>query len=145
MQNGSNNFIVHTKVWKDWKLIAKHHKGKEFQYFLPTNTDDLSDEIKIDSVQHLKAIKNSILNALGSQIIESIAKPYDRQPFLQVGWKIYKMRWAIDNKGQSSGLRIIFCINASNILLAYVARKSDCAIETKLEKEFMTRIREYIN
>jgi len=145
MPNGNNNFTVHPKVWKDWKIIAKHHKAKEFQIFLPDDHSGITDEIKIDSTPQLKAIRNSITNATASLQLESIANPYDRQPFLSLGWKVYKMRWGIDNKGKSSGLRIIFCTNKENILLIFIATKNDCATETKLEKEFLSRIKTYLS
>ena len=146
MQSGnSNNFNVHPKVWKDWKAISKHHKGKEFQLFLPENIDGISDEIKIDSIPQLKAIKISIVNSYRASMLDSISTPYDRQPFLSKSWKIYKMRWGVDNKGKSHGLRIIFCCNNENILLAFIATKNDCAVETKLEKEFLSRIQDYIS
>ena len=87
MANGNSNFQVHSKVSKDWKIIAKRHKGKEFQLFLPNNTDEFSDEIRIDSVQQLKAIKNSILNSLKAIQIESIAAP---SHFFHLGGKSTK-------------------------------------------------------
>lgn len=146
MQNGNNNnFNIHPKIWKDWKVISKHHKSKEFQLFLPVNLEDISDDIKIDSIPQLKAIRNSIINSSKNSQLDSISTPYDRQPFLSKGWKIHKMRWGIDNKGKSNGLRIIFCCNNENILLVFVASKNDCAVETKLEKEFLARIKEFIS
>ena len=145
MQNDRNNFGVHPKVWKDWKVISKHHKATEFQLFLPQNLEEISDEIKIDSIPQLKAVKNSIINSSKNLQLDYISTPYDRQPFLSKGWKIYKMRWGIDNKGKSNGLRIIFCSNGENILLVFIASKNDCAVETKLEKEFLSRIQDYIS
>lgn len=145
MPNGNSNFNVHPKVWKDWKIIAKHHKSKEFQSFLSGELGGISDDIRLDSIPQLKAIRNSITNATAILQLESIANPYDRQPFLSLGWKVYKMRWGIDNKGKSSGLRIIFCTNKENILLIFIATKNDCATETKLEKEFFARIKDYLS
>jgi hypothetical protein len=98
----------------------------------------------LDSIPHLKSIKNLIINSASENILHAHATIYDRQPFLNIGWTIYKMRWAIDNKGKSSGLRIIFCLNEGHMIFSYVATKNECADERLLESEFLQRIKEYL-
>ena len=134
------------KFWRDWKNICKKHKGKELiSWYSPSEFALLDDESKIDSIVMLKSIKNMVTNAIGDGLINIHASLYDRQTFLSLGWTIYKMRWAIDNKGKRSGLRIIFCANEGHVLFAFIATKNDCDDERQLESEFLRRIKEYFS
>ena len=144
MQTTNTSISTHPQFWKDWKIVKKHFKSTPFKPTL-SDVNDYNDEERLDLTPHLKAIKNTVLNAMVEGIIDSIAPKYDRQPFLSSGWVIRKMRHAIDNRGKSSGLRIIFCISQNNLLFIFVATKNDCADERKLEKVFMKRINEYVS
>jgi hypothetical protein len=137
---------VHHKFWRDWKDICKKHKGKELiSWYAPSEFTQLDDEAKMDSIVMLKSIKNMVVNATNDGLINMHASLYDRQPFLNSGWTIYKMRWAIDNKGKRGGLRIIFCINEGHVLFTFIATKNDCDDERQLESEFLRRIKEYFS
>ncbi len=134
--------------WSDWKKICKKHRSKEFRPIFGyerLKSDELDDETKIESVPLLKNIKTQIYNTSSLEKIDQFSDKYDRQPFLNLGWEIRKMRWAIDNRGKSSGLRIIFCLNSGHLLFAYIAMKNKCSDERLLEKIFMKRIKDYLN
>ncbi|MFH1280587.1 MAG: hypothetical protein ABII08_03165, partial [Candidatus Beckwithbacteria bacterium] len=128
----------------DWKAVKKRNKSAPFKELL-SDINGYSDEERLDLTPHLKAIKNIIVNALIEGVIDNKAPKYDRQPFLTTGWDVRKMRHAINNKGKSNGLRIIFCVNEKHILFVLIATKNDCADERKLEKVFLQRIIEYIS
>lgn len=134
---------VHPNFWKDWKIIRKRFKGKEYVSLL-TETNGYDDESLMDLIPHLKSIKNIVVNALADNIIDGVSYNYDRQPYLSLGWNIRKMRYAVDNRGKSGGLRIIFCTNSTNIIFVFIATKRDCADEVRLEKVFMPRIKDYL-
>jgi hypothetical protein len=137
---------VLSKFWRDWKDICKKHRGSEFEsWYSPADFSQLDDDSRLESIPVLKSIKNMITNVVCDGLITAHANLYDRQPFLTLGWTIYKMRWAIDNKGKSSGLRIIFCLNGNQILFSFVATKNKCADEKQLESEFLHRIKEYLS
>jgi len=132
--------------WKDWKQVCKKHKGKEFSsLYSPDELQMLSDEVKIESIGILNALKNNIINSIEENCLDGQSSPYDRQPFLYQGWTIRKKRWATDTSGKSGGLRIIFCMNEPHLLFVFIATKGDCVDERKLEKVFMQRIKEYLN
>mgnify|MGYP001612549540 CR=1 FL=1 len=137
---------THPAFWKDWKDVQKHHKTLEFQsIYTPDEFSAANDDSKMESIIHLRSIKNIVINATNDGLIEEKARKYDRQPFLQVGWTIRKMRLGIDDKGQSHGLRIIFCLNDEYLLFVFVATKNRCDDERKMEKVFLQRISEYVS
>ncbi|PIR27594.1 hypothetical protein CO019_01865 [Candidatus Berkelbacteria bacterium CG_4_9_14_0_2_um_filter_42_30] len=129
------------KFWKD----VKKSSCPEFNYDLAkaefTELDDLS---KIEAIPILQSIVTLIQNAIKDNELEHHSIKYGKQPFLQSGWIIRKMRWAIGNKGKSDGLRVLFCLNENKILMVLIALKRDCAKEEDLEKEIMARIKDYI-
>ena len=134
------------RFWRDWKDIRKKHKGRDFDSLSsPAEFDDLDDDSKMDTIPHLRSIKNTVINSIQDSLIDHHAPQYDRQPFLTSGWIIRKMRWAIDNKGKSHGLRLIFCVNEGHVFFCFVATKNKCADERDLEVEFIRRIREYLS
>jgi hypothetical protein len=132
--------------WKDWKKVCKKHKSKEYRTtYSNEEFSSCSDEVKVESIAILNAIKNSIINSIEENCLDGQSPQYDRQPFLSQNWEIRKKRWAIDNSGKSNGMRFIFCLNGNHLLFAYIATKADCADESKLEKEFMGRIKDYLS
>lgn len=144
METTNISVNVHPQFWRDWKTIKKRFKASPFQPIVD-DVDSYNDEERFDLTPHLKAIKNTVVNSLNDTLIDSVAPKYKRQPFLASGWVIRKMRYAVDNRGKSSGLRIIVCVNNLNLLFIFVATKNDCADERKLEKTFLKRIREYFS
>jgi len=142
-----NSVNVCDGFWNDWKKVCKKHKGSEMKSFFDNdkfNSDELEDDLKIESIPLLKSIRNYILNSTSQGIIDQISDKYDRQPFLTIGWEIRKMRWAMDNGGKRGGLRIIFCLNTNHLILAFIATKNNCDDERQLEKVFMKRIKLFL-
>jgi len=134
------------QFWKDWKQVHKKHKSREYAtIYTDIEFSSASDEARIDSISVLNAIKNSIVNGINEGCLDGQSFPYDKQPFLSRGWQIRKKRWGTDTAGKSSGLRIIFCLNDSDLLFVYIATKANCANEKLLEKEFMGRINDYLS
>lgn len=129
------------KFWKDIKKSA----CPEFDCGFPREDFVALDDIaKIESIPILLSIVTLIQNAIKDNIIEQHSVKYGKQPFLQLGWTLRKMRWAVGNKGKREGLRVLFCVSSNEILMVLIAIKKDCAKEEDLEKEVMRRIKEYI-
>ena len=123
-----------------WKDVKKSH-CPEFGYDLAKEEfSELDDLSKIEAIPILQSIVNLIQN----DKLEQHSDKYGKQPFLQQGWIIRKMRWAVGNKGKREGLRVLFCLNENEILMVLIALKKDCAKEEDLEKEIMSRIKDYI-
>lgn len=121
------NINVCPLYWKDIKEIRKITKRKELRSSL--DEDETSDVLRLKSIPYSEAILNTILNCF-PDYLDNVSDKYDRQPLLQQGWIIRKMRYAIDNRGKSNGTRTIL--------------KNHCTDERKFEEEFMGRIKEYL-
>jgi len=139
---------VHPTFWRDWKSITKNHHGSEFSssYSL-VDLKSLPAETRLESFPLLAAIKQTIINLIVDGNIDGQAPPYDRQhsQLYADGWTIRKMRWAINQRGKSSGLRVIFIQNKTSLIFIFIATKNTCANERNLESTFMPRIKEYFN
>ncbi len=138
------NLYVCPNFWKEVDFLFKKTKNRLLipEFELP---EDSNSPSRIEATPILKAITTFILQTSGTQ--NDQATKVDKQPFLDKGWVIYKLRYAFDRNGKSSGLRIIFCkseIN-SNLLLVYMNLKAHCANERELEEESIRRISEYLS
>ena len=132
------------RFWKDVKELAKHTKLRELQSRLALEEFEQCDGIvRLRSIPYIEAILNTIFNV--APLFDKISDRYDRQPFLQLGWTIWKMRYAIDNRGKSGGTRTIFCTDTMRLLFVTIKLKKDCEDERKFEVEFMPRIRDYVS
>ncbi|TSC94195.1 MAG: hypothetical protein CEN91_16 [Candidatus Berkelbacteria bacterium Licking1014_85] len=130
------------QFWKDLKKI----KSPLASFNLPIDeTGLLNDYDKLQSTKLTTSITDLILNVLNLKIIDQHSDKYSKQQFLQHGWEIRKMRFAIDNRGKSGGLRIVFCVSDNCILLVLIKHKKNCENEKELEKEIMLRIKNYIS
>lgn len=129
--------------WKDIKFLYKHTKKKELKPIFEDETfSDLDDESKIDCIPYIKSIKYYILNSYPN--LDGISDIYQKQPFLAKGWQIRKLRYAIDNRGKSHGIRLIFCINQEFVIFTYINLKNYCTNERELEATFMQRLVNYL-
>lgn len=130
------------QFWKDLKKIksplASFNLTRE-------DFDSCNDYDRLQLTQLTTSITDLIINAINDRLIEHHSDKYGRQPFLQKGWEIRKMRFAIDNAGKRGGLRIIFCINNDCILLVLIKHKKDCSNENILANDIFSRIKTYIS
>ncbi len=130
------------QFWKDLKKI----KSPLASFNLPTeDTESVNDYDRLQSSQLTTSITDFIINAITDNLIEHHSDKYKRQPFLQNGWEIRKMRFALDNTGKKGGLRIVFCISDDCILLVLIKNKKDCENENEFERNILTRIKTYIS
>lgn len=130
------------QFWRDLKKI----KSPLASFNLSSGgNESLSDYDRLQLSQLTTSITDLIINAINSNLIEHHSDKYGRQPFLQDGWEIRKMRFAIDNTGKSGGLRVIFCIGDDCVLLVLIKHKRDCANENELERDILARIKTYIS
>ena len=137
------SLYVCPNFWKEVDFLFKKTKNRllvpEFELL-----EDSSSLNRIEATPILKVITTFILQTSGTQ--NDQATKVDKQPFLDKGWVIYKLRYAFDRNGKSSGLRIIFCKSeaTSDFLLVYMNLKVYCTDEKELEEESIARISEYL-
>lgn len=126
--------------WKDLKgLKSSHIKGLTPNFELDEEPDDYT---RLKNYELLEGICNYIGNNYRNQIKNHVA--FDRQPFIaSAEIEIWKVDVAIDRKGTSGGLRIVYCLRKSNIYMVYMNKKSECSNEPKLQAEVFRRIKEY--
>jgi hypothetical protein len=135
------------EFWKDVKFLKRKLKIAELESTLDAHIfQSADDEEKVESVLLIQLITNIINNAVNDDVLDAHADKHNKQPFLNDGWTVYKMRYATGREGKSGGLRIIFCIdnNEDNVLLVFIARKADCSDEAKLIRKFKKRIGAFI-
>ena len=98
MEDRNDNCFVCPKFWKDVENLKKKISS---QYFDTTysieNFQKLSTASQIESIPLIDVISTTINNKIAS-LEEIPAIKYNRQPFLEEGWVVYKLRWAVDNK-----------------------------------------------
>lgn len=143
----SHEIKVCPDFWKDVKHIRNKCASKDL---VEPKTQEVgeeyfSDSDKIASYDLLDAIATYIQSGLPAQFNLIGAEYYHRQPFLEKGFQIKKMRYAFDGRGKSQGLRILFACSDSYLVFALIAFKEDCADERKLESQLISRLKDYLN
>ncbi len=129
------------KFWSDLKEVRKSASKKSlFETSLNDEQFGVSDiESRLDSIEILGAISTAVQNTFDEP--RQLSAPLARQPFLDHGFTIYKARYAADGRGQSSGLRIIYCLGAGrSILFVCIAFKGAVENEMEFEAEAIWRI-----
>ena len=135
---------------KFWNDIGHLHKVTKSPLYESSVDDELfskyDTQARVESIQQVKLIATTIVNAISNNLLPAISDRYGKQPFLSAGWEIRKMRFATDRGGKRDGLRIIFCTDSqsTNMILVLIARKKDCADEKDLQDEFLHRITQYL-
>ncbi len=134
--------FVHQSFWKDVKELRKIYKKNFLESSCPEN-----DLFGVDDGKVIKSIDyfNSINTYLSINKLEDVSDKLGRQPFLDKGWIIHKVRWGIDNTGKRGGVRIIFAVNSGNLIyLAVKPKKHIENHENEFQEESISRLREYI-
>jgi hypothetical protein len=135
--------FVHPLFWKDTKTLRKNCKKS----FLDSAYSD-DDFEQADGSKKLKSIAyfDTINNYINNNRLEEISEKVGRQPYLDKGWTIHKIRYGIDTTGKRGGVRLIFAVNDRNLLYISVRLKKDVeGLESKFEAECVERLGEYIN
>lgn len=133
------------EFWKDYKIIAKglakHHTQCAFS---PDEFKELQTVGKIKAVPLLQQIMIAIENKINK--LDSLPgnSGNDRQPFLDKGWKIWKLRWAVNNQGKSGGLRIMFATqDGGNVCFIFMDIKGSYK-EADLQSETFARMKAFL-
>lgn len=142
--------VVVSNFWKDLKQLSKKGvKGASTIY----NTDqikELSDFDYLKSFDLGRKILNLIVNSLKEHEgiipqVGEVIRGFQKYP----SWEVYKTRYAIDNKGKSGGLRIVYCLSKDKevltILLVYIKTSSDSHPDKLLRAECNNRISNYLS
>lgn len=142
----SHEIKVCPDFWKDVKKIHGKCSSKELVEPKTSSGEEeyLSDGDKISSYDLLDAITTFIQSGLPANFSQIGAEHYHKQPFLQQGFQIKKMRYAFDGRGQSSGLRILFACSDTYLVLALISFKEDCKDERALETKLLGRLKDYL-
>jgi len=139
------NLHACSEFWDDIKTARKGaYQKKIFESSLNAEKFASVDiESKIDSIEILRAISTFIQNT--SNEPEKYSELLDRQPFIENGFIIYKLRYAADGKGKSQGLRVIFCLTKEPVIV-FVGLKFKNAVEDeqKFEAEILWRIKKFL-
>jgi len=133
------------QFWSDVKEARKGASKKAlFETSLNEEQFNASDiESKLDSIEIIRAVSTVVQNTFEEPTKFSVL--LDRQPFLEHGFTIYKARFAADGKGQSSGLRIIYCLGKERaVVFVCVKFKNAVENESEFEKEALWRIDEFL-
>ncbi|MCK4386907.1 MAG: hypothetical protein KAV41_02385 [Candidatus Pacebacteria bacterium] len=102
----------------------------------------LSTSEKIFAVPILRQISNAIKNKFRALNEIPNNNRNGQQPFLSSDWILWKMRWAVDNRGARYGLRIIYSVNGSHIVFSTIKHKKEIAKkETLFQQEAIERFK----
>ena len=136
--------IIFTCVdfWKDIKKLSKHIKPSFLECDInPEEFEKLSVSEKISAIPLLRQIANTIKNKFGNPNEIPNNDRNGQQPFLASDWIIWKMRWAVDNRGPRYGLRIMYAINGRHIIFSTIKHKKETKdIEAEFQKETKERL-----
>ena len=131
-----------------WSDIKETRKGASQKALFETSLSEeqfISSDIesKLDSIVILRAISTLIQNTFDEP--EQAANQLDRQPFIEHGFTIYKLRYAADGKGKSAGLRIMYCLGKDRtIIFLCIKFKNAVEDEAKFESETIWRMKEFL-
>lgn len=134
------------EFWKDVKELRKKLSPQLVECAVDSDAfHEADDAVKTASIPVVDKITNFIINSHDEGLIESQTIKNGTQPFLAQGWTLRKLRYAVDNKGKSGGLRVMFCLDGNALVLIYVAKKKDGENEVAVQKETISRFKGYIS
>lgn len=114
-----------SEFWKDVRKLRKTVRPD----FLECPFDEEEFE-KLSCAQKMECIPvlRQIVTTLGNKIDKLSEVPNNNknatyQPFLSINFILWKLRWGIDNHGPAYGLRIMYCVQDKNIVLANIKHK----------------------
>ncbi|MFA6295032.1 MAG: hypothetical protein WC666_01255 [Candidatus Paceibacterota bacterium] len=133
--------------WKDVKRLSKHIKSSLLEVELtPIEYEQLSIVEKISAVPILRQISTTIKNKISKLNELPNNDKNGQQPFLSDNWILWKMRWAVDNRGSSYGLRIIYSVNGKYLVFAAIKHKKEIKDnESGFQKEVIERLRVFFD
>jgi hypothetical protein len=129
--------------WKDLKRLGNHVKPSLIDIELTQEEyERLSTAERIDAVPLLRQISNTIKNKIGTLNEVPNNDRNGQQPFLASNWILWKMRWGVDNRGPSYGLRIMYSVNGKHIVFAAIKHKKEVKDDEKgFQDEVVERLR----
>lgn len=134
------------EIWKDIRSLSKQitpsFTDTEFSH---DEFDRLSDNEKTSAIPLLRQITTVLKNNTNklNEIPNNVKN--GKQPFLSKNWTMWKMRWGIDNRGPSYGLRIMYCINHKHIVLVNIKHKKFIKEnEIEFQKETIERMESFL-
>ncbi len=132
------------EFWKDVRKLRKTVRPDFLECGIPEEEcDKLSCAEKMDCVPLLRQISTAFKNKIDNlQDIPNNNKNARHQPFLQIDFIVWKLRWAVDNRGAAFGLRIMYCVKEKHIVLANIKHKKEVKDdENAFQLETMERLK----
>lgn len=128
-------FVCH-KVWDDIKGFS----GLNSKICRPVEESDngTSDLQKLKAIPLTNAILNVLINPENDH-----GSLCGHQPFLEKGWKIYKLRYRIGNRGDADSLRVIYAMNGSILILAHIYPKKPTKRDRDIIAEYCFRLKAF--
>jgi hypothetical protein len=134
------------EFWKDVKALRKNLSPQLSECSLDADSfHEADDALKASSIAIIDKVTNFIINSHDQGIIEAQTFKNGTQPFLTQGWTVRKVRYAVDGKGKSGGLRVMFCLDGAALVLIHMTKKKDGENEASIQKETTARFRKYIS
>ena len=133
--------------WKDVKKLSKNISPSFLECEVSTEEfDKLSVAERIYSIPLLRQVSNTIKNKINNPSEIPNNDRNGQQPFLTEDWIMWKMRWGVDKRGPSYGLRIMYCINSKHIVLAAIKHKKEIIeSESEFQNEVINRLRMFFD
>lgn len=139
-----HSVLVCPEYRKDIKALKKKFKRPELSPPIIENHNGYSDSQYFLIIPLNIAIYNFISELCNSNNYDMFDL-WDKQPYLDKGWRIYKLRYGFAGKGKSNGLRIMFLEHKEKkeLLFVFVNIKSQIDIEYKFRKQILIRLGDY--
>jgi hypothetical protein len=133
--------------WKDIKQLSKDIKPSLLEYDVNQEEfENFSASEKFSAIPLLRQISNTIKNKFDKPEEIPNNDKNGQQPFLSNDWVIWKMRWAVDNRGARYGLRIMYSINGKHIIFSSIKRKKEVKdSEAEHQKEAIDRLKVFFD
>lgn len=133
--------------WRDVKDLHKHIRPSFLEIELTLEEfEKLSITEKISAIPLLRQISTAIKNKMGRLHELPNNEKNGQQPFLSANWIVWKMRWAVDNRGSSYGLRIIYSVSGKNVVLSAIKHKKEVKDDEKgFQEEIIERLRNFFD
>jgi len=125
--------FVCEKVWGDLsgvRSLTKEAAPKE------DVGPDASQLERLRSIPLTNAIYNVLIDPESDK-----ADLCNHQPYVDKGWKIYKLRWQVGRRGAADSIRIIFAVNGVVLVLAHIYPKKPTKRERDLMAEYTHRLK----
>lgn len=140
----NRSLLIIPNFIEDVKHLCKKHKLVETTLDFNIDPNDNSSDYLL-SIPIINSIVTYFINVCDANAY-NIFDYWDKQPYINKGWKVYKVRYGFAKRSKKDGLRIIIAENRENnsILLVHIAMKNEIQKENKYQEEVIKRLEGYL-